>query len=466
MRTATDSPESGAARRVRASLHAPLALLVATALAAAVLSGCSGGSDDSEGGAARGDPAGWEDPGGRWHEGGWKEATAEGREELTEEQRAEFARLASIGYLSGSTPLPTDAGVTVYDRSATYDALNFYTSGDFPGAILMDMTGHILHRWHLKYLDAWRTQTEVGLPRSNKTAGYWRRAHLFNNGDVLAIFEGLGIVKVDSASDLLWSNINGAHHDLDIAGDGRIFVLTREPKMIPRVNPDLPILEDFIVILDPSGQEIDRTSVLEAFENSAYAAVLDGMKESGDVFHTNTLEILDGSLADELPAFAAGNVLICLRELDVIAVVDLGRAEVVWALAGTWKAPHQPTVLPGGSMLLFDNKGNRGMSRVIEFDPATLEMIWSYAGAEPPDFFSKECGSNQRLPNGNTLITESDRGKVFEVAPDGRVVWKYFNPAQGGDDGEFIATLFEVIRLDPGFPLGWMREPPARAAGG
>jgi hypothetical protein len=466
LRTITDSRGRGAARRLRPLLHPAFALLVATALVAALLSGCSGGSDGSERGAAQGDPPGWEDPGGRWHEGAWKEGKAEGREELTPEQRAEFARLMSIGYLSGTTPLPTDTGVTIYDRSATYDALNFYTSGDFPGAILMDMRGQIIHKWHLKYIDAWRTQTEVGLPTSDKTAGYWRRAHLFDNGDVLAIFEGLGIVKVDWASDLLWANINGAHHDLDVAGDGRILVLTREPKIIPRVNPDLPILEDFIVILDPSGRELGRTSVLEAFENSAYAGVLDGMKESGDVFHTNTLEILDGSLADELPAFAAGNVLICLRELDVIAVVDLERAEVVWSLAGTWKAPHQPTVLPGGSMLLFDNKGNRGMSRVIEFDPATLEMIWSYAGAEPPDFFSRECGSNQRLPNGSTLITESDRGKAFEVAPDGTVVWKYFNPAQGGDEGEFIATLFEVIRLDPGFPLDWMRVTPERAAGG
>ena len=34
----------------------------------------------------------------------------------------------------------------------------------------------------------------------------------------------------------------------------------------------------------------------------------------------------------------------------------------------------------------------------------------------------------QRLPNGNTLITESDRGYVFEVTPEQETVWRFANP--------------------------------------
>ena len=44
------------------------------------------------------------------------------------------------------------------------------------------------------------------------------------------------------------------------------------------------------------------------------------------------------------------------------------------------------------------------------------------------DFFSRTRGSIQRLPNGNTLITESDRGYVFEVTPEGETVWRFANP--------------------------------------
>ena len=34
----------------------------------------------------------------------------------------------------------------------------------------------------------------------------------------------------------------------------------------------------------------------------------------------------------------------------------------------------------------------------------------------------------QRLANGNTLITESERGRVFEVTADKEIVWRFVNP--------------------------------------
>ena len=37
-------------------------------------------------------------------------------------------------------------------------------------------------------------------------------------------------------------------------------------------------------------------------------------------------------------------------------------------------------------------------------------------------------GAAQRLPNGNTLITESERGRVFEVTPQKEIVWEFWNP--------------------------------------
>jgi outer membrane protein assembly factor BamB len=108
-------------------------------------------------------------------------------------------------------------------------------------------------------------------------------------------------------------------------------------------------------------------------------------------------------------------------------------------------------------MMVFDNRGNSGTSQVVEFDPVTMEMVWRYKGDEPADFCSRECGSNHRLANGNTLIVESDRGKVFEVTPDGTIVWKYINPAQTGPKLEYIASLFDVVRLPTTFPTEWAR---------
>jgi hypothetical protein len=56
------------------------------------------------------------------------------------------------------------------------------------------------------------------------------------------------------------------------------------------------------------------------------------------------------------------------------------------------------------------------------------------------EFFASLMSGANRVPNGNTLICESVGGVIFEVKPDGKIVWKYFNPIggsfKGGGGGE------------------------------
>jgi hypothetical protein len=397
----------------------------------------------------------WEDPGGRWHTGAWRGAIPD-TVELTDRQLAELERLRSIGYLEGSQPAPDRSGVTVYDTSLAYRGLNLYVSGHLPGAVLMDMRGNVLHRWRAGFLDVWRSDPGEEFPERTQGAGFWRRAYLFPNGDILGIFDWHALVKLDRDSNVLWARFGGFHHDLDVLDDGTIVTLVREARIIPRVHEEMPVLEDFLVVLDADGNEYGRLSLLEAFERSPVSNVLDDMKPHGDIFHTNTVEVLDGRLEANLPAFRSGNVLISVRELDVIAVVDPDAGAATWALRGPWSRQHQPTVLGTGTILLFDNAPEQGASRVIEFDPVAMDLAWFYAGTELTPFFSATCGSNQRLPNGNTLITETDRGRAFEVTRDGSIVWEFVNPAQTGKDRELIASLFEVVRLPSDFPLDWL----------
>jgi hypothetical protein len=56
------------------------------------------------------------------------------------------------------------------------------------------------------------------------------------------------------------------------------------------------------------------------------------------------------------------------------------------------------------------------------------------------------------------LITESDAGRAFEVTRAGEIVWEFYNPHRAGDDGEYIATLFEVVRLPESFPVDWLEQ--------
>jgi hypothetical protein len=389
--------------------------------------------------------------------GRWRSARAESEPKLTEEQQRELERLESIGYLSGSQPATANSGITLYDPERSAGGINFYTSGHFAGAVLMDMEGRVLHEWRYDFLEAWPDEIE-----STEVDGseFWRWAYLFENGDVLAIFDGLGLIKVDRHSNLIWKRLGGEHHDLDVTEDGSIYVLTRKAHMVERVNPRMPVLEDFVTVLDADGNLVREVSVLRAFETSPFssAPLARGYVPRGDLYHTNAVDVLDGRLADRIPAFREGNVLISMRTQSIIAVLDMDSEEIVWVASDLWLAQHDPKVLDNGNILVFDNKGAKGESRLVEFDPATREVVWTYEGDRSNSFFTQMCGANHRLANGNTIATESDFGRAIEVTPEGEIVWEFVNPHRAGKRNNLIATLFDVIRLEEDFPLDWLEQ--------
>ena len=124
---------------------------------------------------------------------------------------------------------------------------------------------------------------------------------------------------------------------------------------------------------------------------------------------------------------------------------------------------HAPVYTQNGDLLLFDNRGRPQSSSVLELDPASLETVWRYRGSAEAPFFSATCGAVERLAHGNTLITESDAGRAFELAPDGEIVWEFYNPHRAGEQDELIATLFEMVRLPADFPVGWVDATPDSA---
>src|SRR5690606_9440563 len=95
-------------------------------------------------------------------------------------------------------------------------------------------------------------------------------------------------------------------------------------------------------------------------------------------------------------------------------------------------------------------------STIYEFDVRTMEPVWEYLGTPDRPFLSRTCGTAHRLPNGNTLITASDAGHAFEVTPDKEFVWEFHSPHRAGAKQEFVATLFNVDRIAPDFPVDWI----------
>jgi hypothetical protein len=59
--------------------------------------------------------------------------------------------------------------------------------------------------------------------------------------------------------------------------------------------------------------------------------------------------------------------------------------------------------------------------------------------------------SQERLPNGNTLITEAAGGRLLEVTPDGRIVWEFINPVRAThpDSGGTILPIVSWAQRIP-----------------
>jgi hypothetical protein len=166
-----------------------------------------------------------------------------------------------------------------------------------------------------------------------------------------------------------------------------------------------------------------------------------GAPEVGDVLHTNSVKVLSTALAPKFPLFKPGQVLLSLRTASMIAVLDLPTRKVVWAARGIWKSQHDAQFLDNGHLLLFDNLGSPWGSRVIEYDPVSQAVPWWYSGDKDKPFINTFRGSNQRLPNGNTLIVDSAGLRVFEVTRNKKIVWQWsyvtqddkHRPAGAGD---------------------------------
>ena len=94
-------------------------------------------------------------------------------------------------------------------------------------------------------------------------------------------------------------------------------------------------------------------------------------------------------------------------------------------------------------------------SRVLEINPVTFEKIWEYsiAGTKQITFFSQYVSSAQRLPNGNTLITEGAIGRIFEVTTDSEIVWKYVSSYFAVDPNR-TNRIFRAYRV----PYDWVPQ--------
>ena len=356
-------------------------------------------------------------------------------------------------------------GVVRHDRGRAQQGLTLYTSAHEQRAFLTDMDGRVVYQWVLPYSKVWDKTAAVQRPLQDPFI-HMENAHVFPNGDLLAVYTavgdtpwGYGLVKMDRDSKVIWKYLARAHHDFDIDANGNIYVLTHTiaDTDLPGF-PDLrkPRVDDFLVKLSPDGKELQKVWLAGAFARSPYGRRMrlvpwDVHARSGDYLHTNSVHILKRPIRG-VPQSRPGQILVSFREVSSIGLIDMKTGSLVWARSGPWVRQHDPEVLANGNILLFDNEGglgDHGSSRVIEFDVARQGVVWRYGGGPDEPLESVTRSSQSRLANGNTLIVESEAGRILEVTPDGAVVWEVVNPVRGGEKNDRIPVIHWAERLDP-----------------
>lgn len=368
-----------------------------------------------------------------------------GRKKKGRSQSETVKQLSSMGYVDGTVDADVErSGVVVNLEEETQPGVNFYSSRKQAKAQLMDMQGVVLHEW------------------KSPGMGGWQHVSLMPDGSIIGLIKDKKVFKVDKDSNIEWTFQARAHHDLDVTKDGRIFTLARVTRMMPKYDKKHPTVDDLVIELSPEGKEVSRFSILEMIEKSPYAFLLgdtDALtaqkirranprrNKEYDILHSNHLEVFDGSLAEKSPIFAEGNMLLSPRNTHTIMIANPETKEIVWAWGASQLIfPHHPTVTEAGTILVFNNGDGDTGSQVVEVDPLTNDIVWTYGPTE--EFFSETRGSNFRLDNGNTLITESDTGYVFEVTPEGKTVWEFRNP-HVDKKKKLRMAIWRMFRFDP-----------------
>jgi len=185
-------------------------------------------------------------------------------------------------------------------------------------------------------------------------------------------------------------------HDVDRIGDGRIVVAD--------------IYNDRVFVVDTSTGTVEW-----AWDAQQHYDPGSGGPFPRDWTHLNDVEVL-----------ADGRLMVSLRNQDQVVFLDRETGVVDdWTLGAeddydVLHEQHNPDYIPeergGPAVIVADSENNRVVEYQRTDDGWNRSWTWSDVRLQWPR-------DADRLPDGNTLVTDSNGDRVFEVNPEGEVVW-------------------------------------------
>ena len=400
--------------------------------------------------------------------------------------------LIAVIAFAGRTVYPT--GTTIYKPDKCWNGFTIFPIKVTGEATLIDMNGNVVKQWKgvsgfpPRILPGGYLMGYIGTRPMHQDSTTLVQVD-WNENIVWKFDRAEEIREPDKPP--YWSSRQ--HHDFQREGNpvgyyvpgmepkvenGSTLVLAHKDVNNPRITSRL-LEDDYIYEITWEGKIIwewltsdhfDELGFDEAAKNTIYRNPnWNSMRGSADWAHINSMSLLGPNTYFDQgdQRFHPDNIIVDGRQINVIWIIDKKSGKIVWKVGpdytttpelrklgqiiGQHHAHMIPKGLPGaGNILVFDNGGAGGYgspnpgsvngvgnairagSRVVEFNPITLEVVWQYlpgaAGPGDPSFFSHYISSAQRLPNGNTLIDEGADGRMFEVTPGHEIVWEYVSP--------------------------------------
>lgn len=264
------------------------------------------------------------------------------------------------------------------------------------------------------------------------------------------------IREVDWDGVTVWEHFDPAmHHDFKLTAGGNLVFpvwvempgdLTKAVRggtRFPREKLP-PMLGDDLLEIDRDGNEVRRVETWQRYD--ARWDPICPLEARIEWTHVNSVDVN-----------AAGDIVISCRNNSRVSIFDL-TGEMTWNYGAPDTAhQHHATFLPNGNVQIFDNGMHRvralSTSKVIEVDPTTDEVAWSYEGSPPEQFFSGHISGATRLPNDNTLVCEGTSGRLFEITRSGETVWEWWSPISNPrPQGHSVRWLFRGYRYGPDHP--------------
>lgn len=402
--------------------------------------------------------------------------------------------------------VPSPTGVVRLDRDRVHDSLILFGGPDGVSR-LIDLDGEVRHEWPLYGVPARIIDPAMNGGRIGDIGVQLSEVEDSPGG----IYANRTVGQVSWDGDVLWewgSEAPGGaarqNHDWELLPNGNRLFLVTIPRVVPglgtKVVGDQGIYEvtpaGDIVWSWQAGDHLQEFGFSEAGWEHLRSTVDRRPDDVWGYLEMNSMKTLGPNKwhdADPDTVFQPDNIIFSTRKANVVGIIDKSTGALVWRMGPYYgeepgaehqrinrfslprpvdqlSGQHNPHFigegLPGaGNILVFDNQGGAGYppaplgiyagSRVLEIDPSTKEIVWQYtaedSGRPSWEFHSSFVSNAQRLPNGNTLITEGMRGRLFQVTPEGEIVWEYRSPYEApgiaGEPEVQAATVPGVDRL-------------------